>query len=700
MERIQEGAGVSATLAPVATFGRILSYENQWLIDAQPHVMAKARAIFVSGYSIGRSGKFTHSPISLSQNPGTGKDVQWFLSRYPLEVEPRDLEAIEQFAAEYDRRIETAAKASECTQFLLPSGALTPAYPPYDHQSSFRNFFASVRRTLLADPVAAGKTESALLTILEASARPAVVVCEPHLLTQWKKRVERFLPDATVQIIKSSKVEIQAVDVLIVGYTMLQRIEDRLIPLRLRSVIFDEIQQLRHLSTEKRRVSRALSKQADQCVGLSATPIYNLGAEIWSVIDVIAPGQLGDSNSFTREWSESTGFIRNAEALGTYLRSVGLMIRRDIKSLNRVTRDVITLDADLEALKKIEDVTRLLAISVLRNEVGESARSARDLDFKLRQATGVAKSKAVAEFVKGLLGNGSVLLAGWHREVYEIWKAFFHVNHIPFAMITGSESPAAKEAAKQAFIEGKVKVLILSLRSGAGIDGLQTSCNQVVFGELDWSPHVHDQIIGRLDRPGQTQPIQAYFMNVDDGCDPFIINLLGLKRSQHDAMIEEKSRDAEILDDVHPSGDRLRLMARGILEKLGEPIPDLTPKEGLFGEATELLQRTRIRYNSEADLQASLHGVLLGLQDCVVEREYQITSRSRIDFAITRGNERIGIECKIEQTNKASVYRQVRRYAEEGGFTQIILVAPWAGVPDFTIDGTEVTVIDLGRHQL
>src|SRR5579884_3848269 len=44
----------------------------------------------------------------------------------------------------------------------------------------------------------------------------------------------------------------------------------------------------------------------------------------------------------------------------------------------------------------------------------------------------------------------------------------------------------------------------MSLRSGAGLDGLQEDCTVGVFGELDWSPEQHRQCIGRLDRDGQT----------------------------------------------------------------------------------------------------------------------------------------------------------------------------------------------------
>jgi CO dehydrogenase/acetyl-CoA synthase gamma subunit (corrinoid Fe-S protein) len=40
----------------------------------------------------------------------------------------------------------------------------------------------------------------------------------------------------------------------------------------------------------------------------------------------------------------------------------------------------------------------------------------------VRQATGIAKAKTVAQFARLMVEAGEpVLLVGWHREVYRIW---------------------------------------------------------------------------------------------------------------------------------------------------------------------------------------------------------------------------------------------------------------------------------------
>src|SRR3546814_18963606 len=84
-------------------------------------------------------------------------------------------------------------------------------------------------------------------------------------------------------------------------------------------------------------------------------------------------------------------------------------------------------------------------------------------------------------------------------------------------MYTGSETTGQKDREKQRFLDGDTDVLIMSLRSGAGVDGLQHRCSTGVFGELDWSPGIHQQCIWRLDRAGQQNPVTAFFLVAHDG---------------------------------------------------------------------------------------------------------------------------------------------------------------------------------------
>lgn len=78
----------------------------------------------------------------------------------------------------------------------------------------------------------------------------------------------------------------------------------------------------------------------------------------------------------------------------------------------------------------------------------------------------------------------------------------------------------------------------MSVRSGAGVDGLQARCAMGIFGELDWSPGIHQQCIWRLDREGQKNPVTAFFLVTDDGSDPPMKDVLGIKASESQHIVD------------------------------------------------------------------------------------------------------------------------------------------------------------------
>lgn len=216
------------------------------------------------------------------------------------------------------------------------------------------------------------------------------------------------------------------------------------------------------------------------------------------------------------------------------------------------------------------DAISLARTIVARNEKfrGEKMQASGEFDRLIRQATGVAKAPHVAQFVRMLVETGEqVVLFGWHRAVYDIWmEQLAEFNPV---MYTGSESPKQKAYAKEEFVSGRSKVIILSLRSGAGLDGLQDAASIAVFGELDWSPGVHDQGIGRVDRDrsdGLLNYVVAYFVTCSQGADPAMMEVLGVKKEQIEGVINP---DNQMIQPRDMEGRQLADVARKFLASRG-----------------------------------------------------------------------------------------------------------------------------------
>ncbi len=304
----------------------------------------------------------------------------------------------------------------------------------------------------------------------------------------------------------------------------------------------------------------------------SATPIYNYGAEFFNVIDVLLPGVLGTNDEFVREWCRQEDSIADPKAFGEYLRREGIMIRRTRVEVGRelppVTKIPQVVDVDSNALERIKgsavDLAKII-LAAQQNYRGEKFRAAEEFNVLMRQATGIAKAPYVAEFVRLLLESGEkVVLYGWHRECYGIWME--QLKEYRPRLYTGTESPKQKDEAKQAFIYGDCRLLIISLRAGAGLDGLQSICRTVVFGELDWSPGVHEQCVGRVARDGQQQPVMAYYLISEEGADPIMADVLGVKRGQIEGV---RDPHGALIEQLDTESGNVKRLAKAYLERHG-----------------------------------------------------------------------------------------------------------------------------------
>ena len=559
------------------TFGRATLIGDSWAIECEPHVAMRLKR------TLPKIDERQYGQVTLSANPECSRDLEWFVTRFPLEIlrmqEDGSLapagDELERRARAYDA---TAARAVEILSGRYVASGLELAIPARPYQAQAATLALTTGGLLVGDDVGLGKTIIAIAMLADPKTRPAVVACMPHLTTQWAREFERFLPGIRVHTVRSVAAYslddglFGAPDVILISYHRLRGWAEHLRG-RVRSFIADEVQELRHPDSQKTAAARAIAAECSYRMGLSATPIYNYGGEFWQVMQVIQPGALGTWPEFFREWCVQ-GYgdkprLKQPEAFGTYLRESALMIRRTRKDVERelppLSRIVHEVDPKMTELARVETSAVKLARIIVEGGRGfDVMQAAGEFNAQLRHATGVDKAPYVAEFVRLLLEEEDepIVLFGWHRDVYNIWAERF--ADLKPAWYTGTESPKQKIAEAERFLAGDTKLLIMSLRSGAGLDGLQKIATRVVFGELDWSPATLEQCTGRVYRDGQAHPVFAYYVTATGGCDPAMIDVLGVKKQQLDGVREPFGEMQEIRE-VDP--DHLRKLAREYLNR-------------------------------------------------------------------------------------------------------------------------------------
>ena len=554
-----------------------LSYNRRskcWTIKGEPCVTEMAKRLFPGSEKKRGEARFTANRRIIGE-------VNWLMMRYPLEIAPRDRvlweKALEQ-AREHVLRREAAQRLplrSNPPQNMF-EGTLR------EFQKEGLSFLLANDRTLLADEMGLGKTVQALACLAATGDLPALLVVPPHLMRNWESEVSRFLRvDGTkprVCVIRGLKpYDLPQADIYIIHYLLLRGWKKVLPELGFRAVIFDEIQELRHAGTEKYSAASLLAERCERVIGLSGTPIYNRGAEIWNVINILDFHCLGDWESFTREWCDGYGnhIVRDPALLGAHLKREGLILRRTkqevLSELPPKRKLVQQIDSDDRVYRELmRPVMEMLgSLRELMPDAKERALLEERISAGERQATGVAKAPFVAAFVRALLDSDEkVLLFAHHHAVMDIYKKEL-AGYKP-VFITGRESTAQKDASVARFMAGETDLCVISLRSAAGLNLQRASC--VVFGELDWSPAVHSQAEDRAHRMGQQDSILCYYLVAPQGSDCDMQDALGLKVSQF----------VQLMGDQTPGMEHVQRAQRAAKKHIERMLERYREKESLY----------------------------------------------------------------------------------------------------------------------
>ena len=541
-----------------------LSFKNgSWYIDqAPPHVCIKLKSVFPS------IAKSAINPFKFADTPEICADLVWFTDRYPMEISSADLKLLVKSKRKYDK-FQIEMERILLPDYLPQRHQFKDGIDERNYQATARELYLNVKRMVCGDDLGLGKTAIAMGSFMDPRTLPALVVVQTHLPAQWKNNLAEFT-NLTVHSINGTKpYNLPKADVYIMKYSCLAGWSNFFETGFFKSVTFDEIQELRCEGSQKYNAAKVLSSTCEYVLGLTATLIYNYGNEAYNIMNVVKKGCLGSLDEFTREWAGGYGrIIKDPAAFGSYLRSQHLFLRRtrkevgrELPAVNKIIHEVEVDDADV---KKVEALAIQLSMKIMTGSFHEAGEASRQFDIMMRMNTGISKAREVANYAKILLEAGEpIILVGWHRDVYEIWLEELK-EHKP-VMFTGSESGNQKENAKQKFLAGETNLLIMSLRSGPGTDGLQKRCCTMIIGELDWSPGVHNQLIGRIDRDGQQEHVTVVYIVCNQGSDPTMMDVLGLKASQ-----SAHINDPELGVTMQESDDsRIKQLAKNYLEKRG-----------------------------------------------------------------------------------------------------------------------------------
>lgn len=466
------------------------------------------------------------------------------------------------------------AKRIESFDQLLSLRSL-PSFEPMPHQiSTARKVVHEMGgRAILADEVGLGKTIEAGLVLKEyivrGLAKRVLILVPASLVLQWVRELnQKFGIPAVAQ----KKAHTWGYDVVVASMDTAKRDPHREIVLGTDYdlIIIDEAHKLKNKKTTNYQFANLLRKK--YCLLLTATPIQNDLDELFNLITLLKPGQLGGQSDFAANFVVDKRLPKNEDQLQEALSTIMIRNRRGDGGIHFTKRFVknipLELSEDEKALydavtgfvkERYEesggDLTSMLSLVTLQREVCSSRdavfltlvnlfkKTAEDspmrpkiweLVEKIRNIKANTKAEKAMELVKEM--NDKVIIFTEYRATQEYLLQFFRAQNMIAVPYRGGMNRGKKDWMMDLF-RGRAQVLIATEAGGEGIN-LQF-CHHMINFDLPWNPMRVEQRIGRVHRLGQTEDVKIYNLCTLGTIEEYIVNLLHEKINLFELVIGE-----------------------------------------------------------------------------------------------------------------------------------------------------------------
>jgi hypothetical protein len=478
-----------------------------------------------------------------------------------------------------------------CMALPAPTERFTPAgLELMPHQGQLVAAAAAGHRTfLLADEPGLGKTAEALLAAEAANAYPLLVVVPNVVKTNWAREAARWTPHRPVTVVQGVGEAVDGfADIVVLNYEVLDRHVGWLSDFGFRGMVVDEAHFIKNKTSQRSQHVLALSdrirSRTDQplLMALTGTPLINDIEDFRAIWQFL--GWIDDSKPLDElmDALEDTGLTpadpRFHAAARQCVIDLGIVRRRKLdvaadiparriadlpvelddragRSIRAAERDLArrmvgryeTALANRSSDVSVEGIDHDLVRWVARSELKEAAAAESGENvFTLMRRIGQAKAELAADYATQLARSaGKVVFFAKHIDVMDAAEATFARQGVRFSSIRGGQTPTARQANVDAFVNDPgVAVAVCSLTAaGVGLN-LQVASN-IVLAELSWTDAEQTQAIDRSHRIGQAEPVTAWRIIAAQTIDARIAGLIdgkaGLAARALDGADEEAS---------------------------------------------------------------------------------------------------------------------------------------------------------------
>ncbi len=422
----------------------------------------------------------------------------------------------------------------------------------------------------LADDMGLGKTIQLIGLLLHEremkwTDKPTLLICPTSVVGNWYKELAKFAPGLKAHIHhgpfrylgEDLLKQAMACDVMITTYSLVARDEVHMAQIEWCGIVLDEAQNIKSTNTKQTQAVKRLRQ--GYRIAMTGTPVENRLSEIWSIMEFLNPGYLGNWSQFRRNYAIPIEKEKNRGAQERLSALLSPFILRRLKTDPTIIKDL----PDKIETKVYCSLTREQATlyEAVVSDMLTQIESSEGIERKGMVLSALIKLKQICNHPAHFLKDGSSLLrrSGKLERMLELLEEITakgersliftqfaemgkllcdvlseHLNIRPLYLHGGVSRQHREEMVEAFQQDGRSPgIFVLSLKAG-GVGLNLTKANHVFHFDRWWNPAVENQATDRAFRIGQTKNVEVH---------KFIC--LGTIEERIDEMLEEKQQLAD-----------------------------------------------------------------------------------------------------------------------------------------------------------
>lgn len=526
-------------------------------------------------------GRRFHKTLGGWLLPLTKELVQELPARFPgvhVQVQPDVQERLAQL-----QQVEafTHTLKQEDGDILLPKEMVFPTIQPMQHQRRALALGAKRAKFAYLMEMGTGKT-FVILSLLRwlkehQMVRPTLIVAPATVLHVWEDQAKQHQPDLKVMVLEGSVSQrmaqlhagyVQGVEIFVVNYEAVWRMEDELAKLPWKVMVLDESTRIKARTTKQAKSVLRLGQRVPRRYILTGTPIPNSPLELFAQFAFLDPAILGSHFYAFRDRYAVMGGYQGYQVVA-WKNTTELMqkiaghsyrvLKKDCLDLPEKVYAPIRLDLEGDQKQAYKELAEDLVTEVQDKEVTAPVLVSKLIklreilagfiktdDGTIRRFAKQAKLEALQELVAELPAERkAVIWCQFHEEMRGICQFLREAQH-SYVRLDGSTPNEERGTIVHQFQEDKQTRFFVGQQKAGGLGITLTAGTYCFFMTNDYSPETRLQAEDRLHRIGQKNQVTYYDLLCKSTLDVAVMAALRRKQKLSEMLTGDNLQ--EIID--------------------------------------------------------------------------------------------------------------------------------------------------------